>query len=144
MRKHFNLHIGERTAQDIKFEIGSAMPLDEPLEMDVKGRHVSEGVPRTVRIADEDVRAALAEPLRQISLAVRESLEHVPPELSADVYDRGIILTGGGALLRNLDTRLRQETGLPVLVAENPLTSVVVGAGRLLSDAGLLRKVSVN
>jgi rod shape-determining protein MreB len=144
MRKHFNLHIGERTAQEIKFEIGSAMPLDEPVEMDVKGRHVSEGVPRTVRIGDENVRAALAEPLRQISVAVRESLEHVPPELSADVYDRGIILTGGGALLRNLDTRLRQETGLPVLVAENPLTSVVVGAGRLLSDVGLLRKVSVN
>ena len=97
-----------------------------------------------MRISDENVRTALGDPLRQISLAVRESLEHVPPELSADVYDRGVILTGGGALLRNLDTRLRQETGLPVLVAESPLTSVVVGAGKLLSDMELLRKVSVN
>jgi rod shape-determining protein MreB and related proteins len=144
MRKTFNLHIGERTAQQIKFELGSAMPLDEVLQMDVKGRHVSEGVPRTVTIGDGDVRAALTEPLRQIIQAVRESLERVPPELSADIYDRGVILTGGGALLRNLDKRLREETGLPVLVAENPLTSVVVGAGMVLSDLPLLRKVSAN
>jgi rod shape-determining protein MreB and related proteins len=144
MRKTFNLHIGERTAQQIKFELGSAMPLDEVLQMDVKGRHVSEGVPRTVTIRDGDVRAALTEPLRQIIQAVRESLERVPPELSADIYDRGVILTGGGALLRNLDKRLRVETGLPVLVAENPLTSVVVGAGMVLSDRPLLRKVSAN
>ncbi|MEO6239257.1 MAG: rod shape-determining protein MreB, partial [Vicinamibacterales bacterium] len=144
MRKAFNLHIGERTAQQIKFEIGSAMPLDEPLEMQVKGRHVSEGVPRTVTIQDADVRIALTEPLRQIVQAVRESLERIPPELSADIYDRGVVLTGGGALLRNLDKRLRQETGLPVLVAENPLTSVVLGAGMMLSDMKLLRRVSAN
>ena len=144
MRKSFNLHIGERTAQQIKFEIGSAMPLDEPLEMDVKGRHVSEGVPRTVTIKDADIRTALSEPLRHIIQAVRESLERVPPELSADIYDRGVVLTGGGALLRNLDRRLRDETGLPVLVAENPLTSVVMGAGMMLGDAALLRKVSNN
>jgi len=144
MRKTFNLHIGERTAQQIKFELGSAMPLDEPLEMDVKGRHVVEGVPRTVTIRDSDVRAALSEPLRQIVLAVRESLERVPPELSADIYDCGVVLTGGGALLRNLDKRLREETGLPVLVAENPLTSVVLGAGMMLNDFALLRKVSMN
>jgi rod shape-determining protein MreB len=144
MRKVFNLHIGERTAQQIKFELGSAMPLDEPLEMDVKGRHVMEGVPRTVTIKDSDVRAALAEPLGQIIRAVRESLERVPPELSADIYDTGVVLTGGGALLRNLDKRLREETGLPVLVAENPLTSVVLGAGKMLGDMALLRKVSSN
>jgi rod shape-determining protein MreB and related proteins len=144
MRKTFNLHIGERTAQQIKFEIGSAMPLDQPLEMQVKGRHVSEGVPRTVTIQDGDVRAALSEPLRQIVMAVRESLERIPPELSADIYDCGVVLTGGGALLRNLDKRLRQETGLPVLVAENPLTSVVLGAGMMLSDLKLLRRVSAN
>ena len=144
MRKSFNLHIGERTAQQITFEIGSAMPLDEPLEMDVKGRHVSEGVPRTVTIKDADIRTALSEPLRHIIQAVRESLERVPPELSADIYDRGVVLTGGGALLRNLDRRLRDETGLPVLVAENPLTSVVMGAGMMLGDAALLRKVSNN
>jgi rod shape-determining protein MreB len=144
MRKHFNLHIGERTAQQIKFEIGSATPLDEPLEMLVKGRHVVEGVPRTVTIADADVRVALSEPLRHIVQAVRESLERIPPELSADIYDRGVVLTGGGALLRNLDRRLRDETGLPVLVAENPLTSVVMGAGMMLSDMALLRRVSAN
>jgi len=142
LRKVFSLHIGERTAQQIKFEIGSAMPLDQPLRMDVKGRHVVEGVPRTVTVTDDDVRNALAEPLRHIVQAVRESLERVPPELCADIYDRGVVLTGGGALLRNLDERLRDETGLPVLVAENPLTSVVTGAGMMLTDLALLRKVA--
>jgi rod shape-determining protein MreB and related proteins len=144
MKRQFNLHIGERTAQQIKFEIGSAMPLDEPLAMDVKGRHVAEGVPRTVTVRDADIRVALSEPLRHIVQAVRESLERVPPELSSDIYDRGVVLTGGGALLRNLDRRLSDETGLPVLVAENPLTSVVMGAGMMLGDMSLLRRVSAN
>ncbi len=144
IRKSFGLHIGERTAQQIKFEIGSAMPLDEPVRMDVKGRGVSEGVPRTVTVTDADIRCALAEPLGQIVRAVRESLERVPPELCADIYDRGVVLTGGGALLRNLDKRLREETGLPVLVAENPLTSVVMGAGMMLTDFSLLRRVCTN
>jgi rod shape-determining protein MreB len=144
MRKTFNLYIGERTAQQIKFDIGSAMRLDESLEMDVKGRHVMEGVPKTVRVTDEDIRVALNEPLRQIIQAVREALERIPPELCADIYDRGIVLTGGGALLRNLDHRLRDDIGLPVLVAENPLTSVVLGAGAMLGDIGLLRKVAAN
>ena len=142
LRKTFNLHIGERTAQQIKFEIGSATPLDEPLEMLVKGRHVSQGIPYTVTIQDADVRAALTEPLRHIVQAVRDSLEKIPPELCSDIYDRGVVLTGGGALLRNLDKRLRDETGLPVLVAENPLTSVVLGAGMILSDLPLLRRVA--
>jgi rod shape-determining protein MreB len=144
MRKTFNLHIGERTAQQIKFSIGSATPLDEPLEMEVKGRHSMEGVPRIVTVSDADIRAALTEPLRHIVLAVRESLERIPPELCADIYDRGVVLTGGGALLRNLDRRLSAETGLPVVVAENPLTSVVMGAGMMLSDMALLRRVSEN
>ena len=144
LRKTFNLHIGERTAQQIKFEIGSATPLDEELEMEVKGRHVSQGVPRTVIVTDADVRQALKEPLRQIVQAVRESLERIPPELCADICDRGVVLTGGGALLRNLDKRLRDETGLPVVVAEDPLTSVVMGAGKMLSDFKLLRKISEN
>ena len=142
MRKAFDLYIGERTAQQIKFEIGSATTLDEPLEMEVKGRHVREGVPRTVRVTDQDVRLALNEPLRHIVQAVRESLERIPPELCADLYDCGIVLTGGGALLRNLDRRLRDEIGLPVLVAENPLTSVVLGAGMMLTDLDLLRKIA--
>ena len=141
MKKACNLLIGERTAEQIKMTLGSAMPLDQPLRMEVKGRHAFEGVPRTVEICDAQVREALAEPLKQIAEAVRDSLERIPPELCADIYDRGMILTGGGAMLRNLDRRLSAETGLPVLVAENPLTSVVVGAGMILSDLPLLRKV---
>ena len=142
MRKSCNLHVGERTAQQIKYEVGSAAPLDKPIVMEVKGRHAVEGVPRTVTITDSEIREALAEPLRQIVQAVRDSLEPIPPELSADIYDRGVVLTGGGALLRNLDKRLREETGLPVLVAENPLTSVVMGAGMMLTDVALLKKVA--
>ena len=141
MRKAKCLHVGERTAEHIKMELGSACPLDEPLSMEVKGRHVSQGVPRTVTVCDQEIREALADPLRQIVQAVRDSLERIPPELCADIYDRGVVLTGGGAMLRNLDKRLADETGLPVLVAENPLTSVVVGAGMILSDLPLLRKV---
>jgi rod shape-determining protein MreB len=144
LKKTFNLHIGERTAQQVKFEIGSATPLDDALEMEVKGRHVSQGVPRTVIVTDADIRQALKEPLRQIVQAVRESLEKIPPELSADICDRGVVLTGGGALLRNLDKRLSAETGLPVIVAEDPLTSVVMGAGKMLSDFKLLRRISEN
>jgi len=144
MRRTYNLLIGERTAEQIKFELGSAAPLDLPLEMEVKGRHLLEGVPRTIVVTDKEVREALSEPLRMIVQAVRDALERVPPELSADIYDRGVVLTGGGALLRNLDQRLREETGLPVLVAENPLTSVVLGAGKMLTDLPLLRKVAMD
>src|SRR5688500_2270307 len=141
MKKAFNLLIGERTAEQIKFELGSAAPLEEAVTMEVKGRHVLEGVPRTVKVWDQEVREALAEPLKQILHAVRTTLERIPPELCADIYDRGVVLTGGGAMLRNLDKRISDETGLPVLVAENPLTSVVIGAGMILSDLPLLRKV---
>ena len=142
MKKACNLLIGERTAEQIKWELGSATPLDSPLSMEVKGRHVSQGVPRTVTVCDQQIREALEDTLRQIVAAVRDSLERIPPELCADIYDRGVVLTGGGAMLRNLDRRLAAETGLPVLVAENPLTSVVVGAGMILSDLPLLRKVA--
>jgi len=141
MRKACNLLVGERTAELIKFELGSALPLDTPLRLEVKGRHVSEGVPRTVTVTDTQIREALADTLRQIVDAVRDSLERIPPELCADIYDRGVVLTGGGAMLRNLDQRIAAETGLPVLIAENPLTSVVTGAGMILSDLPLLRKV---
>ena len=141
LKKAHNLLIGERTAEQIKWEVGSAAPLDETLKMEVKGRHVSQGVPRTVTICDQEIREALGDPLRLIVQAVRDSLERVPPELCADIYDAGMVLTGGGAMLRKLDQRLAQETGLPVLVAENPLTSVVVGAGMILSDLALMKKV---
>ena len=144
MRRSHNLLIGERTAEQIKFEVGSAAPLDHLIKMEVKGRHLLEGVPRTVTITDADIREAMCEPIRLIVQSVRDALERVPPELSADIFDRGVVLTGGGALLRNLDKRLREETGLPVLVAENPLTSVVLGAGKMLTDLALLRKVALD
>jgi rod shape-determining protein MreB len=142
MKRAHQLLIGERTAEHIKCEIGSATPLDERMTMEVKGRHLTAGVPRTIKIEDAEIREAMAEPIRMIVQAVRDALERVPPELCSDIYDRGVVLTGGGALLRNLDKRLRDETGLPVLVAENPLSSVVLGAGKMLTDLNLLRKVS--
>ena len=144
MRRAYNLLIGERTAEQIKCEIGSAAPLEGRLTMEVKGRHLLEGVPRTIVVTDSEIREALAEPLKLMVQAVRDALERVPPELSADIFDRGVVLTGGGALLRNLDKRLREETGLPVLVAENPLTSVVLGAGKILTDIELLKKVTMD
>jgi rod shape-determining protein MreB len=111
--------------------------------MNVKGRHLLEGVPRTVRVSDAEIREALAEPVRAIVKAVREALERVPPELSGDIYERGIVLTGGGGLLRKLDKHLQQETGLRVVMAENPLATVVLGAGKLLSDPELLTRVAI-
>src|SRR5205807_8142669 len=133
-RKAHNLLIGERTAEQIKIDIGSAYPLERPTSMEVKGRHLSEGRPKTVTMTDEEIRKSLAEPVRSIVQAVHDALARIPPELSADIFDRGIILTGGGALLKNLDKRLREETGLPVQLAEDPLSSVVLGAGKMLSD----------
>ena len=144
VKKEHDLLIGERTAERIKMELGSAAPLTEDKEMEVKGRHVLEGKPTTVILNDGQIREALAEPVRMIVQAVRDGLERIPPELSADVYDRGIVLSGGGALLQRLDDRLRRETGLPVSVAEDPLSSVVLGAGKMLSDFGLLRKLSID
>jgi rod shape-determining protein MreB len=142
-RKAHNLLIGERTAEQIKIAIGSAATLDDKLTMEVKGRHVSEGRPKTVTMNDEEIRRALSEPVRAIVQAVHDALERIPPELSADIFDRGIILTGGGSQLKNLDRRLRDETGLPVQMAEDPLSSVVLGAGRMLSDFKLLRRISM-
>src|SRR5512134_1581242 len=144
VKKEHDLLIGERTAERIKMELGSAAELPSRKEMEVKGRHVLEGKPTTIMINDHEVREALAEPVRQMVQAVRDALERIPPELSADVCDRGIVLSGGGALLQRLDERLRQETGLPVQVAEDPLSAVVLGAGKMLSDFNLLRKISID
>jgi rod shape-determining protein MreB len=144
VRREHDLLIGERTAERIKIELGSAAPLFPPRQMEVKGRHVLEGKPTSVMLNDQEVRDALSEPVRLIVRAVRDALERIPPELSADVCDRGIVLSGGGALLQNFDERLRAETGLPVQVAEDPLSSVVLGAGKMLSDFDLLRKVSID
>jgi rod shape-determining protein MreB len=144
VKREHDLLIGERTAERIKIELGSAAPLVQRKEMEVKGRHVLEGKPTTVVLHDGQIREALAEPVRLMVQAVRDALERIPPELSADVCDRGIVLSGGGALLQNLDERLRFETGLPVQVAEDPLSAVVLGAGKMLSDFNLLRKISID
>ena len=142
MKRKHNLLIGEPTAEQIKCRIGSAAPLEKPLTMDVKGRHLSEGLPRTVTITDVEIREALSEPIRAIVKAMREALECVPPELSGDIWDRGVVLTGGVALLRKLDKHLQRETGIRVIPAENPLDTVVLGAGVLLTDRHLLERVT--
>jgi rod shape-determining protein MreB len=144
IKRKYNLLIGERTAEQIKIEIGSAYPLDEPLTMEIKGRNLIEGIPKTLVIRDEEIREALAECVGTIVNAVRVALERTPPELSADIVDKGIVLTGGGALLRNLDKRIREETNLPVTLADDPLSSVVLGTGRMLSDFNLLKKISID
>ena len=144
LKRRYNLLIGERTAEAIKIEIGSAYALDKPLTMEIKGRNLIEGVPRTVTVGDEEIRESLGESVATIVNAIRVALERTPPELSADISDRGIVLTGGGALLKNLDKRIREETGLPVSIADDPLASVVLGTGRMLSDFRLLRKISID
>jgi rod shape-determining protein MreB len=144
IKKKYNLLIGERSAEQVKFEIGSAFPLDEPITMEIKGRDLIEGIPKTLTVTDAEIREALQEPVSIIVNAVRVALERTPPELSADIVDRGIVLTGGGSLLKNLDRLLREETGLPVSVAEDPLSSVVLGTGKMLSDFDLLRKISLD
>ena len=144
MKRKYNLLIGERTAELIKVEIGSAYPLEKPLTMEIKGRNLIEGVPKTITIDDSEIREAVAECVSTIMNAIRVALERTPPELSADISDRGIVLTGGGALLKNLDKRIREETGLPVSIADDPLCSVVLGTGRMLSDFKLLRKISID
>ncbi len=142
-RKH-NLLVGERTAELIKITIGSAYPGDEIQTMEIKGRDLVAGIPKTVMITDEEIRDSLLDPINQIVEAVRVSLERTPPELASDIVDRGIILSGGGALLRSLDSLLKEETGLPVMLADDPLTSVVMGAGKTLDEISLLREVAVN
>jgi rod shape-determining protein MreB and related proteins len=144
MKRRHNLLIGEPTAERVKCEIGSALPLETSLRSEVKGRHLSEGVPRTVTVTDAEIRDALSEPVRAIVKAIREALESVPPELCGDIYERGVVLTGGGALLRKLNRHLHDETGLPVVVADDPLSTVVIGAGKLLEDPDLLAKLSVH
>jgi len=144
IKRKYNLLIGERTAEEVKIKLGSAFPLEEELPLEIKGRDLVEGVPKTIVVSDEEIREALAETVATIIEAVRAALEQTPPELSADIVDRGIVLTGGGALLKNLDKRLREETGLPVSIADDPLTSVVMGTGKMLTDFDLLRRVALD
>ncbi len=144
IKRRHNLLIGERTAEAIKIQLGSAQSLDRPLTMEIKGRNLIEGVPKTATITDEEVRDALGDSIGIIINAIKVALERTPPELSADIMDRGIVLTGGGALLKRFDKRLSEDTGLPVFVAEDPLSSVVLGTGEMLTDFKLLRKICVH
>ncbi len=143
LKRKYNLLVGERTAEQIKMQIGSAFPLDRPLTMEIKGRNLIEGVPKTLTVDDTEIREAVSECVGTIINAIRVALERTPPELSADISDRGIVLTGGGALLKNLDKRIREETGLPVSIAEDPLACVALGTGQMLTDFRLLRKIAI-
>lgn len=143
LKKKYNLLIGEKTAEQVKIDIGSAYPLDEPMTIEIKGRDLKEGIPKTIVVDDQEIREALEEIVSSIINAIRIALERTPPELSADIIDRGIILTGGGALLKNMDKRIREETKLPVFITEEPLATVVLGAGKMLDDLDLLKKVSL-
>lgn len=142
MKSKYNLLIGERTAEHVKCTIGMAYPGNDVLTMTIKGRDQSAGLPRTQEINSDEIRDALADPIRQIMQGIRSALEHTPPELSADIVDKGIVLTGGGALLKNIDILIREETGLPVLIADEPLTCVVIGSGKALDQIELLREVT--
>jgi len=142
-RKAYNLLIGERTAEDIKIKVGSAYPQKEDQSVEVRGRDLVSGLPRTVRMTGTEIREAMAEPIAAIVEAVKMTLERTPPELAADIVDRGIIMAGGGALLRGLDRLLAEETGMPVMITEDPLSSVVLGTGRALEEIETLKKVLV-
>ncbi len=143
IKKQYRLLIGERTAEEVKIEIGSAYPLDEQLEMEIKGRDLETGLPKGLVLTDAEIREALTPAVDAIVETIKLTLEKTPPALSADIVDRGVVLAGGGSLLRNLDKRLREETGLPVSLAEDPLTSVVMGTGEMLTNIDLLRKISL-
>ena len=140
IRRKYNLMIGEQTAEEVKLAIGSALTLEETLEMEVKGRDQVAGLPRTITITSDEVTEALAEPLSSVVGVVRNVLEQTPPELASDIIDRGMVLTGGGALLRNVDRMLTQETGVPCYVAENPMACVALGAGRALDIYDAIRR----
>jgi rod shape-determining protein MreB len=142
MKRAYNLMIGERTAEEIKIKIGSAYPMEKEVGMEVKGRDLVAGLPKTLTITSQEVREALLEPISTIVESVRVTLERCPPELSADLVDRGLVLAGGGALLRGLDRLLQEETGLPVHIAEDPLSAVAEGTGRALSEIKFLRQVA--
>jgi rod shape-determining protein MreB and related proteins len=144
VKRKYNLLIGERTAEVIKTTIGTAYPQDEPESIEVKGRDLVSGIPKTLTIDSEEVRLAISEQIDTIIEVVKLALEQTPPELAADIVDRGIFLTGGGALLKNLDVLLREETGLPITIADDPLSAVVLGSGKTLENIELLKEVSIS
>ena len=142
MKRAYNLMIGERTAEEIKIKIGSAYPSEKETSVEVKGRDLGAGLPKTLQITSQEVREALLEPISTIVDSVRITLERCPPELSADLVDRGIVMAGGGALLRGIDRLVADETGLPVHIAADPLTAVAEGTGRVLQELQFLRRVA--
>jgi len=145
IKKHYNLLVGERRAEEIKIKLGSAYPMGgERMTMEVKGRDLIDGIPKTIVVTDEEIREALREPVMAIVDTVRTCLERTPPELAADIVDKGIVLTGGGALLGNLDLVLRHATGLPVSIADDPLSCVALGTGRALEEMKTLKNVLIN
>ncbi len=143
LHRKYNLLIGERTAEQIKINIGTAYPDDEIRKMFVKGRDLVAGIPKTIEVDSEEIREAITEPINTIVEAVRIALEKTPPELAADIVDKGIVLAGGGALIRNLDVLLREETGLPIMIAEDPLCAVVLGSGKALDQLDILSSVAL-
>ena len=143
IKRKYNLLIGEPMAEQVKFEIGSAFPLEERKTITIKGRDLISGIPKTLVMDDSEIREALSEPISSIVNAIKVALENTPPELAGDIIDRGIVLTGGGSLLRGMDVRLREETNLPVITVENPLTTVVLGTGKVLDELDLLKKVTI-
>ncbi len=143
MKKNYNLMIGESTAERIKINIGSAYPLEEELSLDVRGRDLVTGLPKLVKINSEEIRQALEVPVREILEATRLTLENIAPELAADLIERGIVMCGGGSLLRGLDRLISDETGLPVVVADDPLTAVALGTGKVLEEIKYLKKITL-
>jgi rod shape-determining protein MreB len=143
LKKTYNLMVGERTAEDIKIKIGSAYPLEEEMTLDVKGRDLVNGLPKTVTVASEEIREALQEPLRAILEIAKISLERTPPELASDLIEHGIVMAGGGSLLRGMDKLISEETGLPVHIADDPLIAVACGTGKVLNEMRYLKKVTV-
>jgi rod shape-determining protein MreB len=143
VKKEYNVMIGERTAEEIKMEIGSAYPLPEEEDVEVRGRDLLSGLPKNIVLSSEEIRMAIEETISQIITAIKSTLEKTPPELSSDIMDRGIVLTGGGSLLKGLDERLRQETNIPVHVTEDPLSCVVIGSGKSLEELELLKRVAI-
>ena len=143
LKRKYNLLIGERTAEQIKIEIGTAYPDEKLQKMNVKGRDLVAGIPKTIEVVSEEIREAITDPVNTIVDAVRVALEKTPPELAADIVDKGIVLAGGGALIRNLDVLLQEETGLPIMVAEDPLSAVVIGSGKALDQIDVLDNVAM-
>src|SRR5512135_923332 len=145
IKRRYNLMIGETTTEQIKIEIGSACDTgnEEKKMKDIKGRDLISGIPKTITVNEDEIREALSEPINSILDTIKVALENTPPELAADIVDRGIVLAGGGALLRGIDLLIKRETGLPVIIAENPLTAVVIGVGKMLDELEMLRRIAI-